>query len=155
MQTSLPKRTPLYAFLFFVVMAVGCTANVRVDSISDAVGGPMSVTGRHDAYVQADQQLSEFERATYLAESARIVNGVKSAVAEGDDEISPGPLVVEVNGVVNRHNDYIALDTSLSDVAKQVFINEGVLLRRVFNEANKSTLLSGIGEESPIFPDAE
>jgi hypothetical protein len=117
MQTLLPKRAPLYVLLFFVAAAVGCAGQVRVAAVADAIGGPDSVTGRHDAYVQADEDLTDLQRAAYLSDSARIVAAVEGAVAAEKDTVSAGPLVDDIDSVVGRHNTYITLDEELSPIA--------------------------------------
>lgn len=152
------KRNPshhslLTLLLLFALASVGCAGQVTVAAVSDAIGGPDSVTGRHDAYVQDDESLSEVERSTYLAEAATVVAAVEGAVAEQEKMVDARPIVEMVDGVVDRHNSYMALDEGLSQVAKEIFINEAVLLRRVFQEAARSSMFSAetaIGEESPL-----
>jgi len=145
------KRT--FTLLLIVLMTsavVGCRGQVRVDAISDAVGGPYSVTGRHDAYVQADEALNEIERSTYLTESATIVAQVEGAIATEEKHVAAGPLLPFISEVVSRHNAYIALDAALSEVATEIFIGEARLLHRVFQEADKAPNQSAIGEDSPL-----
>jgi len=144
---------PLFVLclLLIALTAVGCAGKVTVAAVSDAVGGPDSVTGRHDAYVQADESLSEIQRATFLSESATIVAAVEGAVAADEDMVTAGPLVGPVDAVVDRHNAYIALDGDLSQVAKEIFVNEAILLQRVFQEADRQSVFSSaIGGDSPL-----
>ena len=150
------KRTPshqslLVLLLLFALTSVGCAGQVTVAAVSDAIGGPDSVTGRHDAYVQADESLSDIQRAAYLADSATVVSAIEGAVAAEEKMVDAGPLVQPVDGVVDRHNAYIALDEGLSQTAKEIFINEAVLLQRVFQEADRqSGFTSAIGADSPL-----
>lgn len=70
----------IVAVLAMVTVGCGSAEAIRPDAIQGSV---MDVCSRHDAYVKADENLSDLERRTYLASSALLIQVVNTAKANG------------------------------------------------------------------------
>lgn len=122
-------KRPLIALLFLLVFAGCATNSIEAVSVRDAVE---LVTARLDAYVQADQGLTDTERDEALLLSSR----ARSAFQDNGSvpyETASGVL----SQVLVMHDAYVTSDPALDEDEKTNYTLTTELLRRVLAEAAK------------------
>lgn len=102
--------------------ALGTSTGYKRSNVADAAA---IVVERHDGYVNADASLSDPQRASYLAESAKVTALI---------QVDPVPRLAfdaALPPVLDRVDAYISADTSLSAPQQVTRLRTSALLRKL------------------------
>lgn len=116
-------RNTSTAALIALLLLSGCMSTaVKTENIKDTL---TVVMARQDAYVTADDSLTEEQRALVLAQSAQIRNMLTWS------EVSREQLAVLVLPMLDRHDAYVRMDSTLIALERRVYLRSSATLRQV------------------------
>lgn len=114
------KRLMILPLLFLVVACIS-PGVIPVSGAFERTA--VRVLDRLDAYVSADEALSDEDMTDALGESA-LARGLLR-----EDEVPADDLADAFGTMLDRHDAYIAADESLDDLEKSVYTNDAGRLR--------------------------
>ena len=119
------KKWNIGILVVALAFAVGCCITRTTVNTSEIIDAVEIIVERHDAYVNADPDLYEADKAGYLNESTALIILISNADTVDRVTIEPAAAVV-----CARHDEYVAKD-QISETQRRRWLRTTQILMEV------------------------